>query len=173
MIYTIGHSTQSAEDFAALLTVHGIGQVADVRTIPKSRRHPQFGREALEGSLARHGIGYRHFPALGGLRNPRRNSMNTAWQHPGFRGYADYMQTETFSHGLDELLTFAQEREVQTAVMCAEAKWWQCHRRLLSDALLVRRVPVRHIISSAPAKPHELTEFARLEHGKVIYPGLL
>ena len=173
MIYTIGHSTQSAEDFLALLTAHGISQLADVRTIPKSRRHPQFGRETLEGFLALHGIGYRHFPALGGLRKPRADSINSAWQHPGFRGYADYMQTEAFTRGLDDLLTFAQDGDGPTAVMCAEAKWWQCHRRLLSDALLVRGVSVQHIMSGAEPKPHELTGFARPEHGKVIYPGLL
>ena len=177
MIYTIGHSILSAEEFLHLLRGHGVGQLADVRTIPKSRRHPQFARDALDAFLARHGVTYRHFASLGGLRKPRSDSINTAWQHPGFRGYADYMQTEEFTRGLDELLEFSRDGEARsgavTAVMCAESKWWQCHRRLLSDALLVRGVPVQHIVSSGAAKPHELTEFARPEHGKVIYPGLL
>jgi uncharacterized protein (DUF488 family) len=177
VIYTIGHSTRPAEEFLRLLTLHGIGQLADVRTVPKSRRHPHFAREALDPFLTRHGIAYRHFPALGGLRKPRTESVNTAWTHPGFRGYADYMQTDEFARGVDELLEFSQDGDARsrgaTVVMCAEAKWWQCHRRLLSDALLVRGVPVRHIVSPAEARPHELTEFARMGHGKVIYPGLL
>jgi uncharacterized protein (DUF488 family) len=100
-----------------LLTAHGVGRLADVRTIPKSRRHPQFGRETLEECLPLHGIAYRHFPALGGLRTPRADSINTAWQHPGFRGYADYMQTEALARGLDNLLTFAQEGDGSIAVM--------------------------------------------------------
>jgi uncharacterized protein (DUF488 family) len=170
VIYTIGHSTRSADKFLALLAANKIRQIADIRTVPYSRRHPQFGREALEALLAQHGITYMHFPSLGGLRKPRPDSRNTAWQHEGFRGYADYMQTDAFEGGVDALLTFAQGN---TALMCAEAVWWKCHRRLLSDALLVRGVPVLHILSSAPAKPHELGAFARLEDGKVIYPGLL
>jgi uncharacterized protein (DUF488 family) len=171
VIFTIGHSTQSAAAFLALLTAHGIKQLADVRTIPRSRRHPHFGRDALDAFLASHGISYRHLPALGGLRTPREDSINTAWRHGGFRGYADYMQTEAFARGVGELLTFAQV--AQSAVICAEAAWWDCHRQLLSDALLVRGVPVLHIVSSAPPKPHVLGAFARVEDGKVIYPGLL
>jgi uncharacterized protein (DUF488 family) len=171
VIYTIGHSTRSADEFLALLQAHRIEQVADVRTVPRSKRHPHFSREALSEFLANQEIAYRHFPSLGGLRKPRPDSPNTAWQHAGFRGYADYMQLEAFAEALDDLLRFAQSG--RTAVMCAEAVWWQCHRRLLSDALLVRDVPVRHIISLAPAKPHELSGFARCEGRKVIYPGLL
>jgi uncharacterized protein (DUF488 family) len=171
VIHTIGHSTLSADDFLGLLERHGIRQLADVRTIPRSRRHPHFAREALDGFLGRRGLVYRHFPALGGLRKAQRDSINTGWINEGFRGYADYMQTEAFWGALGELLTFAQAGS--TAVMCAEAKWWECHRRLLSDALLVRDVPVRHIISTAPPKLHSLSEFARIETGKVIYPGLL
>lgn len=177
MIHTIGHSTHSAEAFLRLLRAHGIGQLADVRTIPKSRRHPHFSREQLDASVGRHGIEYRHFPALGGLRKPHADSINTAWQHHAFRGYADHMQTEAFDRAVEALLRFAKDGAASarggTAVMCAEARWWQCHRRLLSDALLVRDVPVRHIVSLAEAKAHELTHFARVESGKVIYPGLL
>jgi uncharacterized protein (DUF488 family) len=171
MIYTVGHSNHSAHQFLTLLEAHGIRQVADVRTVPRSARHPQFSKEALAGFLADHGIGYRHFPDLGGLRKPRRDSVNTGWRHPSFRGYADYMQTEGFRSALAALEEFSAA--LPTAVMCAEAVWWQCHRRLLADALLVRGVPVRHILSAGPPKPHELSEFARVTGGSVIYPGLL
>jgi uncharacterized protein (DUF488 family) len=171
VIYTIGHSTRKAEEFLTLLTAHRIEQIADVRTVPKSKRHPHFSSEQLGRFLGVHEIVYRHFPSLGGLRKPRSDSINTGWQHPGFRGYADHMQSQGFEEGLDLLLTFA--RAGRTAVMCAEAAWWQCHRRLLADALIVRGVPVLHIVSSAEPKPHELSAFARPEGRKVIYPGLL
>lgn len=171
MIYTVGHSTHSADVFAAILHAHRVAQLADVRTVPASRRHPHFGREALERFLAGEGIVYRHMPALGGFRKPRADSINTAWRHPGFRGYADYMQTDAFARAVDELLTFAHGG--RTVVMCSESVWWRCHRRLLSDALLVRDVPVRHILSTADPKPHHLSEFARLEPGNLTYPGLL
>ena len=170
-IFTIGHSTHPAERFLALLQAHEIEQVADIRTIPKSRRHPQFAREALESFLHEHRINYRHIPELGGLRKPRRDSVNTAWRHAGFRGYADHMQTKEFERGVDNLLSFA--RAGRTTVMCAEAIWWQCHRQLLSDALLARGVPVRHILSPAEAKPHRMSEFAKLSDGRLTYPGLL
>lgn len=171
MIYTIGHSTRSAEAFLGLLQAHGIERLADVRTIPKSRRHPHFAKEALEAFLASHSISYRHFPDLGGLRKPVPNSVNTALRHPSFRGYADHMQTEEFRRALLDLVQFSEDR--RTAIMCAEAVWWQCHRRLLADILLVRGVPVRHILTTAEPKPHELSEFARPIDGRVIYPGLL
>lgn len=171
MIYTIGHSTRTADAFAALLRTPGIAQLADIRTVPYSRRHPQFGREALDAHLRAAGIAYRHMAALGGLRKPQPNSVNTAWQHPGFRGYADYMQTNAFATAVDELLTFAQHG--CTAVMCSESVWWRCHRRLLADALLVRGVPVLHILGAAEPKPHDLSEFARTDAGSLTYPGLL
>jgi uncharacterized protein (DUF488 family) len=171
LIHTIGHSTHSADAFLGLLAAHEIRQVADIRTIPHSRRHPHFGREALETWLAANGIGYRHFPALGGRRRPRPDSKNTAVHHPGFRGYADHMQTPEFQEGLEALEAFAAERA--TTVMCAEALWWQCHRRFLADALFVRNVKVQHIMSSAGAKPHELSPFGRAHDGRVAYPGLV
>jgi uncharacterized protein (DUF488 family) len=170
-IYTIGHSTYPIETFIGLLEAHRVAQVADVRTVPKSRRHPQFETHALDAALSARGLGYRHFPALGGLRTPRRDSPNTAWQHPGFRGYADHMQTAAFADGLRALEVYAGA--APTVVMCAEAVWWRCHRRLLADSLLVRGVPVLHILSSAAPKPHELSEFARLSGDRVTYPGLL
>jgi uncharacterized protein (DUF488 family) len=171
LIFTIGHSTRPIETFSSLLETHGVQQVADVRTVPRSARHPQFNGPSLAVSLAARRIGYQHFAALGGLRKPRRDSINTGWRTPGFRGYADYMQEDAFSDGLAELLTFSAAGP--TALMCAEAVWWQCHRRLLADALWVAGVPVRHILSAAAPKPHELSEFARLSGRRVIYPGLL
>ena len=170
MIYTIGHSTHSADAFLALLRMHGVTQLADVRTMPMSRRHPHFNRDSLEKFLAASGIRYRHLGGLGGLRKPKRDSTNTAWKHPSFRGYADYMETEAFERAFRELVVFASAGP--TAVMCAEAVWWRCHRQLLADALLVQGVPVWHIVG-AGAKPHEMSAFARIRDGKVIYPALL
>lgn len=170
MIYTIGHSTHSADAFLALLRTHSVTQLADVRTMPMSRRYPHFNRDSLEKFLAASGIQYRHFGGLGGLRKPKRDSTNTAWKHPSFRGYADYMETEAFERAFRELVAFASEGP--TAVMCAEAVWWRCHRQLLADALLVQGVPVWHIVG-ADAKPHEMSAFARIREGKVIYPALL
>ena len=171
VIYTIGHSARSAADFLALLQSHGIRQLADIRTVPKSGRHPQFDGATLNGFLHNHGIVYRHFPALGGLRKPKPDSVNSGWRHPGFRGYADHMQTPDFEAGIAELLVFA--RDAPTTVMCAEAVWWQCHRQLLSDALVVRGVVVRHILDHGRPKPHELSGFARVDGERIWYPGLL
>jgi uncharacterized protein (DUF488 family) len=171
VIYTIGHSTRSAEVFVGLLQVHGVGQLADIRKIPASKRHPQFVKERLAAILADSGIVYRHFPDLGGLRKPKTGSVNTALRNESFRGYADYMQTETFHNALLDLLQFGEL--CTTALMCAEAVWWSCHRKLLSDILLVRGVQVRHILSTAAANPHQLSEFARETARGVIYPGLL
>lgn len=170
-IYTIGHSIHPAEQFLALLQAHEVRQVADIRTVPKSRRHPHFNRETLDAFLHAHGIAYRHFPALGGLRKPRPDSLNTGWRHPGFRGYADHMETAEFAAGLETLLEFGAV--AATTVMCAEAVWWQCHRQLLSDALLARGVEVCHILGLTAPKAHRLSDFARLENGRVSYPGLL
>jgi uncharacterized protein (DUF488 family) len=170
-VYTIGHSTHSIEVFLELLRRHQIAQLADVRTVPRSRRHPHFEQERLAEALAAAGIVYRHFPGLGGLRRPRPDSANTAWRHEGFRGYADHMQSGEFKAALLEFEALA--RIGRTVAMCAESVWWQCHRRLLADALLVRSVPVLHILTAGAPKPHELSEFAREHDGGVIYPGLL
>jgi uncharacterized protein (DUF488 family) len=168
--YTIGHSTRALDVFVGLLRTHGVTQLADVRTIPKSRRHPQFGQEALSASLPAAGIVYRHFPGLGGLRKPSRDSANGGWRHAGFRGYADYMQTTAFKAALEELIVWGGE--APTAVMCAEAVWWQCHRQLIADALVIRGVEVRHIMDkSAPA--HVLTAFARVDGPRLTYPSLI
>jgi uncharacterized protein (DUF488 family) len=170
-IYTIGHSTRSAAEFLELLRTHGIRQLADVRTVPKSARHPQFNAPVLDRFLHENGIAYRHFPALGGLRRPRPDSVNSAWRHPGFRGYADHMQSPTFREGLAELMAFAVA--APTAAMCAEAVWWRCHRQLLADALLVHGVPVLHVLDSKAPKLHRLSDFARVDGGELSYPGLV
>jgi uncharacterized protein (DUF488 family) len=170
-VYTIGHSTRPLDDFVALLKAHGVVQLADVRTIPKSRRHPHFAREALSKSLPAAGIRYRHFPGLGGLRKPLIDSDNRGWRHPSFRGYADYMQTAAFAEALDDLVAWSTEGS--TAIMCAEAVWWQCHRQLIADALVARGVETRHITSAKAAGAHTLTSFARVDGTRVTYPGLI
>jgi uncharacterized protein (DUF488 family) len=169
-IFTIGHSTHSLSQFVRLLTAHEITQLADIRTLPRSRRHPHFSRKALAASLPDHGIAYRHFPGLGGLRKPRPDSRNSAWRVEGFRGYADYMETPEFERALDELLAWANG--LPTVMMCAESVWWRCHRQLVADALVARGVEVRHISSANSAPAHTLTAFARLTNQRVTYPGL-
>jgi len=171
LLYTIGHSTRTFEEFVALLRAHGIAQLADVRTVPKSRRHPHFAGEALARSLPAAGIAYRHFAGLGGLRKPRKDSPNTAWRHESFRGYADHMQTAAFHEAFDDLTDWSGGG--MTVVMCAEAVWWQCHRQLIADALVARGIDVRHVMAAASAPPHALTSFARVDGGRVTYPGLI
>jgi uncharacterized protein (DUF488 family) len=171
MIFTIGHSTRTAGEFLSLLKAYDVTGVADVRTVPRSRRHPQFGSDALARFLSAHGVEYVHMPGLGGLRKPRRDSPNGAWHNDSFRGYADHMQTSEFTAALDALSAFAAGRHV--AVMCAEAKWWQCHRQLIADALVARHSAVRHIMSIREAPAHELTPFARVAGQRVHYPALL
>jgi uncharacterized protein (DUF488 family) len=133
-IYTIGHCTRPIEEFLALLHQNGVGLLADIRTIPKSRRNPQYWHDALAASLAGAGIAYRYLPALGGRRRTTPDSVNTAWLNLSFRGYADYMQTDAFAAAVDELVALAKARP--TAIMCAEAVPWRCHRSLVGDALL-------------------------------------
>jgi uncharacterized protein (DUF488 family) len=176
VIHTIGHSTRSIDEFIALLQHHRIARLADIRSIPRSRRHPHFASETLASSLAAAGIEYRHFPALGGMRTPRRDSINSAWRNDSFRGYADHMQTPAFQQALDELMRWAGEADTApcgAAIMCAEAVWWRCHRQLTSDALVARGVEVRHIVSTAAPERHALTDFARVDEGRVTYPGLV
>ena len=174
-IWTIGHSTRTADEFVGLLRANAIGGLADVRTIPQSRRHPHFGREPLDARLRAEGIEYRHFAALGGLRKPQAGSPNGAWRNEAFRGYADHMLTPAFSAAVDELLALGDRCHV--AVMCAEAVWWQCHRMLLSDALVARDVDVQHIMSQKGAsavQPHRLTPFAQVRGDRQVwYPGLV
>jgi uncharacterized protein (DUF488 family) len=172
-LYTVGHSTRTVDDLAGLLRAADVRLLVDVRTIPRSRTNPQFNKDSLPAALAPHGIVYRHMPELGGLRKPRADSANTAWRNASFRGYADYMQTPEFEAALGTLIDAA--RDTPTAVMCAEAVPWRCHRSLISDALAARGVPVVHLTGSARTprlSPHELTEWARVEGTKVTYPGL-
>lgn len=167
-VFTVGHSTHGVDEFVVLLATHDVTAVADVRTVPRSARVPHFNAEALPGALAPHGIAYRHLPDLGGLRRPAPGSANTGWDHAGFRGYADHMATEAFERGLAELTALASER--RTAVMCAEGLWWRCHRRLLSDALTIRGWTVRHVLPSAKAESHRITEFAAVDGQTITYP---
>lgn len=168
-ILTVGHSTRSIGEFIALLTAHGVQQLIDVRTVPRSRHNPQFGAEQLSESLQRAGIRYEQMRALGGLRHARRDSINTAWRNASFRGYADYMQTPEFNEAVDELIGMA--RQLRSAIMCAEAVPWRCHRSLIADALLVRGVQVAEIASASSARPHTLTPWAHVDGTRVSYPG--
>lgn len=170
-IHTIGHSTRPLAEFVALLRAHGVRQLVDIRSIPRSRRHPHFSGDALSASLPQAGIVYRHSAALGGRRKPRPDSRNTAWRVEGFRGYADYMETAAFRGALEELIDVA--RDAPTAIMCAEALWWQCHRQLVADALVARGVEVRHIATVSAAPGHTLTDFAQVERALVTYRRLI
>jgi uncharacterized protein (DUF488 family) len=167
-LFSIGHSSRDFDEFAALLQTHGVTQVADVRRLPGSRRHPQFGRDTLPAALAQINIAYLHFPELGGLRRPRPDSPNTGWQNRSFQGYADYMATPEFEQGIDQLLERAASR--LTAIMCAEAVPWRCHRSLIADALVARGVRVEHILGRSRREPHSLRPWACLEGSRIIYP---
>jgi uncharacterized protein (DUF488 family) len=168
-LWTLGHSTRSIEEFLALLKGLGIGRVLDVRLLPGSRRHPQFNAESLGESLAQAGIDYRHLPALGGRRKPRSDSMNLGWKNASFRGYADYMATEEFGRALDEVMALAVNRP--SALLCAEAVPWRCHRSLIADAMLARGWEVLDILGPGAAKPHRLTGFVKIEGEKLSYPA--
>ncbi|MFQ5601524.1 MAG: DUF488 family protein [Candidatus Krumholzibacteriia bacterium] len=170
-IYTIGHSTRTFEELVALLQVHGVRQLADVRSYPTSRRHPHFARQSLENTLPRVGVSYVWMPRLGGRRRPAAGpSTNRGWRVAGFRAYADAMTSPEFAGALRELEAWALKRP--TAFMCAEALYFRCHRQLLSDALLARGWCVLHITSVAAAREHRLTSFAHVdETGAVTYPG--
>jgi uncharacterized protein (DUF488 family) len=165
---TVGHSTRTLDDFIALLKAHGVGRVADVRTVPRSRRNPQFNRDTLPDALAAAGIGYTHLARLGGRRRARGDSPNIGWRNPSFRGYADYMQTPEFAEALSALIELAGQGCI--AVMCAEAVPWRCHRALIADAVTVRGIAVEHIMSESQRNPHRLTAFARVVGTSITYP---
>ena len=167
-VLTVGHSTRPIESFIELLGGHGVTQLVDVRTVPGSRHNPQYGRDALEASLAAAGIGYAHAPGLGGFRTPRPDSPNAGWRNLSFRGYADYMQTADFHADLASLMELARTDRV--ALMCAEAVPWRCHRSLIADALRVRGVPVCEIASPKRLLPHKLTRFAQVRGEVITYP---
>jgi Protein of unknown function, DUF488 len=168
VVLTVGHSTRALETFIQLLQAHGVKHVVDVRTVPRSRRNPQFNRETLPDSLSQAKIRYTHLKELGGLRHPRPDSPNAGWRNSSFRGFADYMQTPEFAAGLAKLVKFAPRARV--AVMCAEAVPWRCHRSLIADALLVRGVRVEHISTPTRRQEHTLTPFARAQGTRITYP---
>jgi uncharacterized protein (DUF488 family) len=181
LIHTIGHSTRERGELVALLRAHGVDALADVRRFPGSKRLPHFNAEALAAALPAEGIAYEHYVELGGRRSRVSGSPNGGWEVAAFQGYADHMASEEFAHGLARLEAWAREPPLgsklpglaprrSVAVMCAEAPWWRCHRRLIADALLVRGWEVRHIVDDREAKPHELTEFACVEDGRLTYP---
>lgn len=169
ILSTVGHSTHPIEEFIGILRAHGIRRLVDVRTIPKSRRNPQFNRESLTVSLPAAAIEYKHLPGLGGLRHPRKDSMNMAWRNASFRGYADYMQTPEFDENLSQLIELAAD--IPTAIMCAEAVPWRCHRSLIADALVARGIQVLEILNASKSQPHNLTAFAKVDGGRVTYPS--
>ena len=166
-LWTIGHSTLEWDAFLGLLKANGVEAVADVRRFPASRRYPQFNASHLRGALAEAGLAYAPFPDLGGRRRPRPGSANTAWRNASFRGYADYMGTTEFQASLARLLELAARQ--RTAIMCAEAVWWSCHRALIADELKARGVEVLHIAGPGAPKPHPYTSAARLVNGKLSY----
>ena len=168
-VYTIGHSTRSAKEFLAILQSFSVQVVGDIRTVPRSRRNPQFEQDELRRFLAAHNIEYVHLPGLGGLRRPRRDSINTAWENASFRGYADYMQTPEFESALADLMSRAAQKRM--VIMCAEAVPWRCHRSLVGDALLACGVAVDDIFSATSSKPHKLTAWARVDGLQVTYPA--
>ena len=166
---TIGHSNRPLEGFFDLLEAHGVRLLVDVRTMPRSRHNPQFNRETLPLALEAQGIGYEHFPGLGGLRHALKDSPNTGWRNLSFRGYADYMQTDEFAHDIEILQGLEQANRL--AIMCAESVPWRCHRSLIADALTIRGIRVEHILSATKTQPHQLTSFARVEGTRITYPA--
>lgn len=169
LVLTVGHSTRSLDAFIELLRAWGVQRVVDVRSIPRSRHNPQFNRESLPTRLRAAGIGYVYLRKLGGLRRSRAGSENLGWRNASFRGFADYMQTPQFEAGLERLLKLAGNK--LSAIMCAEAVPWRCHRSLVADALAVRGVRVEHLLSSRKRQPHKLTPFARVQGGRITYPA--
>src|SRR5262245_23345251 len=167
-VFTVGHSTLPIERFLALLAAYGVEQLADVRTVPRSRRNPQFNAETLRDSLQAAEISYVPFRELGGLRKPRPDSPNSGWRNESFRGYADYMQTQEFAAALTRLVELAAERRL--GIMCAEAVPWRCHRSLVADALAVRGTSVVEILSETSYRDHALTPFAHVRGTTVTYP---
>jgi uncharacterized protein (DUF488 family) len=168
-IWTLGHSNRPLETFLELVRSGGIERIADVRRYPRSRRQPHFSRERLERSLAAIGVGYVHLAELGGHREPHPDSPHAALREAAFRGYADHMQTPAFAAALERLLALARER--RSALMCAEARWQSCHRRLLSDRLVAAGAIVEHLASGAPPERHVLDPRARWESGRLVYRG--
>ncbi len=169
-IWTVGHSTRSFQELVEILAGAEIRLLVDVRTVPRSRRHPHFSRDRMPAALARCGVGYRHEPLLGGFRRPRRDSIHIGWTSEGFRGFADHMDTEEFRGSLASLVELAGRERL--ALLCAEAVPWRCHRSLISDALLARGIEVVHLLGRGRQSLHRLTPFARIEGDRVVYADL-
>ncbi|MDV3223406.1 DUF488 domain-containing protein [Intrasporangium sp.] len=168
-VHTIGHSTRSLDELVAILRAHSVASLVDIRTVPKSRHNPQFHIDSLAETLPASGLDYRHLPSLGGLRRSRPDSPNQGWRNASFRGYADHMATPEFAAGVEELLGLARVKP--TAIMCAEAVPWRCHRSLVGDALLVRGVEVIDVYDEVKAKPETLTSFAVVDGLTITYPA--
>jgi uncharacterized protein (DUF488 family) len=168
-ILTVGHSTRKLGEFLELLRTHGVQRIVDIRTVPRSRHNPQFNGDTLARKLRAAGIAYVHLKKLGGLRHALKNSRNRGWDNASFRGFADYMAAPAFEEGLERLLTLGGGK--RSAILCAEAVPWRCHRSLVADALIVRGVPVHHILSGSRLQRHRLTPFARVHGRQVMYPA--
>jgi uncharacterized protein (DUF488 family) len=169
-IFTIGHSTHTFEEFLVLLQAHNVNSLVDIRSLPGSRKFPQFNSENLQTQLPPHGISYELMKDLGGRRKVAPDSINTGWTHKAFRAYADYMATPEFAAALDHLVHHCKDKTC--AIMCAEAVPWRCHRNLVSDALvMLKAIPVFHIMSKTKANPHRPMSFAQVQNGHLIYPA--
>jgi len=168
VVLTVGHSTRPLAEFIALLRAHSVAHLMDVRTVPRSRHNPQFDRDTLPAALAAEGIGYEHVAGLGGFRRTHPGSLNTGWRNVSFRGYADYMQTPEFAKHLAHLI--AQATRARTALMCAEAVPWRCHRSLIADALVVHGLHVEEIINGTRRQVHTLTPFVKVRGTAITYP---
>ena len=168
VIFTIGHSIHPIDEFVGLLHAHEVKEIVDVRSIPKSRHNPQFNADALKLSLQQAGIKYKLLKKLGGLRHTKKDSINLGWHNTSFRGYADYMASPEFEEGLEALTKIANVRT--TAIMCAEAVPWRCHRSLIADALIKKGWLVRDIMSRTNAANHRLTLFLKIRKGQLTYP---
>ena len=168
LIYTLGHSTRTQQEFLSILDAFSIRSIVDIRTIPRSRKNPQYDQDEFRRWLKQHEVNYVHLGRLGGLRHPRKDSENMAWKNASFRGYADYMQTAEFASATEELIALAAQQTL--AIVCAEAVPWRCHRSLVADALLVRGIEVSDIFSASVSKPHKLTPWALVDGIRVTYP---
>jgi uncharacterized protein (DUF488 family) len=166
-IYTIGHSNRSFEQFIAMLQSFNISMIADIRSLPGSRKYPHFDKESLEVSMPANGIEYMHLLSLGGRRRANKNTRNTAWRHLAFRGYADYMETPAFVDGIKELTIAA--KQFATVYICSEAVWWRCHRAMVSDYLKLQGWRVMHIMSEGKATEHPCTSAATIINGELSY----
>jgi uncharacterized protein (DUF488 family) len=168
IIFTIGHGTRSIDEFIGLLNTYKIQRVVDVRTIPRSRHNPQFNKETLPKKLKKVHIGYIHIKGLGGLRHAKKDSVNMAWRNASFRGFADYMQTEDFKKNIERLIKIARQKKI--VIMCAESVPWRCHRSLIADALFVRGIKIKHIMSHRTYSDHNITPWAKMKDYQVNYP---